>query len=155
MPQESSTIARRAELVAEQLADVGIAVDITQVSREDFSGNVLLPRDFDLVTYSWDAQLLGVASAQSRYRPIDSADNVTGVASGSREQWTEAVTALDDEARHEAVAALDETILEQDVVLPLAVPPVVLAVRDGVAGYGPSTFEKPDYTRVGLTEVGD
>ncbi|WP_375001416.1 ABC transporter family substrate-binding protein [Aeromicrobium sp. CTD01-1L150] len=155
VPEGSSAIVRRAELVTEQLADVGIAVDVTQVPQEDFAEQVFVPRDFDLVTFSWDAQLLGVASAQSRYRPVDSADNVTGVASGSAEQWSDAVTALDDDARHEAVSALDSAVLEQHVVVPLAVPPVVLAVRDGVAGYGPSAFEKPDYTRVGFTDVGD
>ncbi len=150
VPAESPAVLSRARLVAEQLDAAGFRVEVEEVDADAFSEAVLVPRDFDLVSFSWDANLLGVAPAESGYRPVDSADNLTGVASGSREQWSASVGALEDEARHEATAELARVVVEQRVVIPLAVPPKVMAVREGVLNYGPSAFRQPDFTVVGF-----
>ena len=142
----------RAEAVAEQLRDAGATVEVRPVEREDFVEQVLVPRDFDLLTFSYDAAILGVAPMESRLRPAGSVDNVTGVAAGSAEAWDAARVALDPDERAEAIAVLDAQVLEPLVLVPLTVPPEVLAVRDGVANYGPATFLRPDFTRVGLVD---
>ncbi|GAA2072521.1 ABC transporter family substrate-binding protein [Aeromicrobium halocynthiae] len=142
----------RAEAVADQLREAGATVEVRPVAPEDFVEQVLVPRDFDLLTFSYDAAILGVAPMESRLRPAGSVDNVTGVAAGSAEVWEAARVALDPDDRAEAVAALDAQVLEPLVLVPLTVPPEVLALRDGVANYGPSTFLRPDWTRVGLVD---
>lgn len=142
----------RAEVVAEQLRAAGATVEVRPVQPEDFVEQVLVPRDFDLLTFSYDAALLGVAPMESRLRPAGSVDNVTGVAAGSAEAWDAARVALEPDERAEAVAALDAQVLEPLVLVPLTVPPEVLVVREGVANYGPATFLRPDFTRVGLVD---
>lgn len=142
----------RAEAVAEQLRAAGATVEVRPVEPEDFAEQVLVPRDFDLLTFSYDATILGVAPMESRLRPATSVDNVTGVSAGSAEAWAAARAALDPADRAGAVAALDAQVLASLVLVPLTVPPEVLAVREGVANYGPATFLRPDFARVGLED---
>lgn len=142
----------RAEVVADQLRAAGATVEIRPVEPEDFVEQVLVPRDFDLLTFSYDASILGVAPMESRLRPAGSVDNVTGIAAGSAEAWDAARVALEPQARADAVAALDAQVLESLVLVPLTVPPDVLVVREGVANYGPATFLRPDFARVGLVD---
>ncbi|MGJ9411945.1 ABC transporter family substrate-binding protein [Aeromicrobium sp. CF4.19] len=151
VPEDSPGVERRAEVIAGDLAEIGIAVESPRVPLEDFSEAVLVPLDFDLVTFSWDASVLGVESAQSRFRPVDSPANLTGVESGRAGTWSEVAGALDDENRHEAATELDTALLERFVMVPLAVQPSVMAVRENVVNLGPSSFEKPDYTVVGFS----
>lgn len=150
VPEGSPTVTGRARLIGENLAELGIALRTPSVPLEEFTQSVLVPRDFDLVTFSWDASLLGVQSARTRFRPVDAPDNVTGVESGSAQEWAAAGAELDDEERGELVRDLDTTLLEQHVMVPLAVAPSVMAVRQDVVNVGPSAFEQPDWTIVGL-----
>ena len=40
--------------------------------------------------------------------------------------------------------------MRQAVVIPLAVLPEVMEVKDGLVNFGAATFEQPDFTTVGF-----
>lgn len=142
---DGGQVSRRAEAVREQLAEAGITVEIREVAAEDYVADVLVPLDFDLLTFSWPAALYGPAGIEPRFRPITSTQNFTG-SSMSRDPWRALGAAADDDA----AARLQETLRERAVMVPLALVPRVVAVREGVVNVGASSFETPDWTRVGF-----
>jgi peptide/nickel transport system substrate-binding protein len=146
---DAPTIAARAKAVAGQLADVGIRVRVRTVPADAFATRVLLPLDFDLLTFSWGPSLLGPESARDRFRPVTSPSNLTGVASPAG-PWDAVLAARGARARTAATADLETALRREAVVVPLVVTPTVLAVREGVVNVGASSFEQPDWTTVGF-----
>lgn len=146
---DTPALLQRAERIAAQLREVGIVVEVREVAADDFTTDVLLPLDFDLLTFSWGPSLLGAESARDRFRPITSSSNLTGVSSPAG-PWDDARDADGEEALTEALAALDADLREQAVMVPLAVTPSVVAVREGVVNVGATSFEQPDWTVVGF-----
>ncbi len=57
---------------------------------------------------------------------------------------------LDDKLRDKRVAKLDEWVLEDPTIVPLAVTPIAVVVRKGLVNYGAAQFEQPDWTTVGF-----
>lgn len=147
------SVAARAKKIAAQLAEIGIAVKLSTVEPEKFTDQVLLPLDFDLLTFSWGPSLLGPESAEARFRPITSLQNFTGVSSDAG-PWDAAREALDPADLAKATADLDAALREQSVMVPLAVLPNAVAVREGVVNVGATTFEQPRWTTVGFLAEG-
>ncbi len=65
------------------------------------------------------------------------------------------LTTLDDSQRFKRVARLDARIFAKPAMVPLAVTPIVMAVRDDLRNYGAAQFEQPDWTIVGLLKKTD
>ncbi len=141
---DAPQLTARAEAVADQLAEAGIGVEIREVAADDYVADVLVPLDFDLLTFSWAATPFGPDGTEGRFRPVTSPVNFTGV-SMSADPWR-AVTADSDVG---ALAALGEVLRSRAVMVPLALAPQVAAVREGVVNVGASSFETPDWTAVG------
>lgn len=145
----SPSIAARAKSIAAQLAEVGIAVDVRSVEPDAFTADVLVPLDFDLLTFSWGPSLLGAEAARDRFRPITSTSNFTGVSSPAK-PWNVARDADDEDALVDALRDLEADLRKDAVVVPLAVTPSVVAVREGVVNVGATSFEQPQWTTVGF-----
>lgn len=151
VPRETPANAARAKLIVADLAKVGITVKLKDAPQGvDFYEQVVIPLDFDLVTFVRRASPFPLTAAKPLFYPLDSAQNFTGV--GSKRIGTGFDTVLgtlDDELRIKRIAKLDEWLFDEVPVIPLAVTPIVMAVRDGLVNYGAAQFEQPDWTKVG------
>ncbi|WP_040320300.1 ABC transporter family substrate-binding protein [Aeromicrobium marinum] len=142
---------RRTRRIADDLADVGITVDVVEVPAEEFFATVVVPLAFDLVTFLWDGEAFGLTSATARYAPVDAKENFTGQADptvadlGARLRLT-----LDPAARDDLVAQFDAAVFAAGATVPLAVEPQVLAVAEDVVNLEPRQFGGADWTSVGF-----
>jgi len=141
----------RAELIAEDLAEVGITVQVTQVPGSTFFEQVVIPLDFDLTTFTWQTPAFGLSETERLFTPIDSPLNFTGKASGAiTDAFDAAVAELDEQKRSARVAKVDEVARAQASILPLAVLPRVMVVASTVVNYGPTSLADLDWTVVGF-----
>ena len=151
VPSNSPRSEARVKAIADDLEAVGITVKTPTIKAARFFRDTVLPLDFDLVTFTWPASAFPVETAAQRFRPIDSPQNYTGVAGKKLDsRWDDAITTLDDDERAGIIHDLDARLVRQAVVIPLAVLPEVVEVKDGLVNFGAATFEQPDFTTVGF-----
>ena len=130
---------------------MGITVKTPTVEASKFFRDTVVPLDFDLVTFTWPASAFPVQPAERRFRPVDSPQNYTGVAAKSLNgPWGDASAALKEEDRTDRIRGLDAKLMGEAVMVPLAMLPDVVVVKDGLVNYGAATFEQPDFTTVGF-----
>ncbi len=150
-PSDTPRSEARVKAIAGDLEAVGITVKTPTIKASRFFRDTVLPLDFDLVTFTWPASPFPVETAARRFRPIDSPQNYTGVAAKNLDgRWDDASTTLDDDERAGIIHDLDARLVRQAVVIPLAVLPEVVEVKDGLVNFGAATFEQPDFTTVGF-----
>lgn len=156
VPETMASNLRRAELVKSDLAEVGITVQITTVPDDDYVSTVVVPLDFDLVTFLWRGSAFPLSAARQLFTPIDSSRNFTGKASKqTAAAFAAAVEELSAAGRADAVAELEQVVGQQASVVPLAVVPQVMMVDPQVVNFGPTTFADLDWTTVGFSEKDD
>jgi peptide/nickel transport system substrate-binding protein len=152
VPASTPTNSERATAVKSELRKVGILVQLRTVAADSFFDNYVVALNFDLVTFTWRGSPFPVAAAEPLFFPVDSGQNFTGLRDdGLGAAWDKANAALGDAKRHEIVRAIDARLLKEAPIVPIAVTPITVAVRNGVLNYGASQFEQPDWTRVGFT----
>jgi peptide/nickel transport system substrate-binding protein len=151
VPQDTPANTARATAIVKDLRAVGIAVSLRSVPADTFFDQVVIPLDFDLVTFMRRASPFPVTAAKPLFFPLDSPQNYTGIGTERLGTGFDVVLrTLADDLRLKRVAKLDEWIFEDVPIIPLAVTPVVVGVRDGLVNYGASQFEQPDWTAVGF-----
>ncbi len=151
VPEGNEAAASRAEAVAGDLADVGIEVTIEPRPVDTFFSDVVVPLDFDLVTFLWSTDPLDTAAAVARVLPVDSPLNFTGLADPGVAQAADALLrSIEPKAFAAATAAFDTAVLATSVIIPLVVEPHVLAVGDDVVNLMAHRFATPDWTVVGF-----
>lgn len=151
VPQTRSGAAERARLIAENLAEVGIEVEVEPVAEQSFFDDVVIPLDFDLTTFTWQSQAFDLGDLRRLFTPVDSPLNFTGKASKAiGEAFDAAIGEVAEGPRVEAVRELDEVARAQASILPLAVVPSVMAVHPRVVNYGPTAFADLDWTAAGF-----
>jgi peptide/nickel transport system substrate-binding protein len=151
VPEDTPANSARATAIQQDLKAVGIAVKLTSVPADTFFDQVVIPLDFDLVTFIRTASPFPLTAAKPFFFPLDSPENYTGIGTARFGTGFDTVLGtLADDLRRKRIAKLDEWILEDVPVIPLAVTPVAVAVRDGLVNYGATQFEQPDWTTVGF-----
>lgn len=151
VPEGDEITLDRAEAIAEQLAEVGVEVQVEEVEADSFAEAVIVALDFDLVSFSWPASAFPSESVAERFSPVDSNQNFTGVVSDGLTEAVEALrTATDEGDWAKAVDGVDAAARTQASMLPLAPTPITMAVDPMVRNYGPSTFAPIDWTAVGF-----
>ncbi|MET0929312.1 MAG: ABC transporter family substrate-binding protein [Aeromicrobium sp.] len=151
VPEDTPASTERATAIAKDLRAVGIGVTLRSVPADTFFDQVVIPLDFDLVTFIRRASPFPLTAAEPLYFPLDSPQNYTGIGTERFGLGFDTVVGtLADELRLKRVAKLDEWIFEDVPVVPLAVTPTVVAVGDGLVNYGASQFEQPEWTTVGF-----
>ncbi|MDR7085559.1 peptide/nickel transport system substrate-binding protein [Aeromicrobium panaciterrae] len=154
VPIDTPTNLARAEAIKADLDKVGIQVKLKNVPAADFFAKHVVALDFDIVTFAWRGSAFPIAEAQSRFNPIDSSQNFTGVADGDiNDAFDTAAATLDDALRFTRIARLDRRIFAEPAMVPLAVTPIVMAVREDLRNYGAAQFEQPDWTIVGFVSA--
>lgn len=152
VPRDTPTNASRATLIAADLQKVGITVEVRDAPNgADFYDGVVIPLDFDLVTFVRRASPFPLTAAKPQFYPLDSAQNFTGIGPKRFELGFDTVRGtLNDQLRYKRIAKLDEWLFAEAPVVPLAVTPIAVAVQDGLVNYGAAQFEQPDWTAVGF-----
>jgi peptide/nickel transport system substrate-binding protein len=151
VPSDTPRSAARVKAMTEDLEAVGITVKTPTIKASRFFRDTVLPLDFDLVTFTWPASPFPVETAARRFRPIDSPQNYTGVAAKQLDgRWDEASSTLDDDKRASIIHDLDARLVRRAMVIPLAVLPEVVEVKNELVNFGAATFEQPDFTTVGF-----
>ena len=150
-PSDTPRSEARVKAIAGDLEAVGITVKTPTIKASRFFRDTVVPLDFDLVTFTYPASPFPVETAARRFRPIDSPQNYTGVAAKKLNgRWDDASTTLDDDERASIIHDLDARLVREAVIIPLAVIPEVVEVKDGLVNFGAATFEQPDFTTVGF-----
>lgn len=143
----------RAQMIAEDLAEVGIEVKVTQVPGARFFEQVVIPLAFDLTTFTWEGSAFPLTSTERLFTPIDSPLNFTGKASKAiTKAFDDAIGTLDDDQRAGRIAEVDEVARAQASIMPLSVLPRVMAVDPTVVNYGPTSLAALDWTLVGFAQ---
>lgn len=151
VPQDTPANAARAEVIGKDLKAVGIAMTVRSVPAAAFFEKFIIPLDFDLVTFMRQASPFPITSAKPLFFPLDSAQNYSGIGTARFGPGFDTVLAtLANGLRAKRIAKLDEWIFQDVPVIPLAVTPIALSVRDGLVNYGASQFEEPDWPDVGF-----
>ena len=151
VPDTGSGAVQRAEAIAEDLAEVGVRVKVTKVPGATFFQKVVIPLDFDLTTFAWQARPFDLADVKRLFTPIDSPMNFTGKSSkATGKAFDRAIEELDDAKRADAIAEVDTVARAQASIMPLAVIPEVLAVDPRVRNFGPAALAGLDWTSVGF-----
>ncbi len=153
VPEGSEASSARAERIRDDLADVGITVEIEPRPAETFFAEVVVPLDFDLVTFLNEADPFDVVATTDRLTPLDGPQNFTGQADPGVVAAVAALrAAVDPAARAAAAVALDQAVLAAVAVVPLVVEPTVLVVGDDVVNLVAQRYASVDWTKVGFRE---
>lgn len=151
VPEGNEAVATRAEAIAADLADVGIEVVVEPRPVDTFFSDVVVPLDFDLVTFLWSTDPLDTTATVARVQPVDGPMNFTGLADPTVAQAAAGLLAASDPtAFAAAAAAFDTAVLSTYVLIPLVVEPYVLAVGDDVVNLVARRFGVTDWTAVGF-----
>jgi peptide/nickel transport system substrate-binding protein len=151
VPRATPANAQRAKAIARDLRKVGIRVGLRTVPAARFFDTYVISLDFDLVTFTRRASAFPIGATKPVFFPIDSAQNYTGIGPERLGRGFDTVLGtLANGLRTKRIAKLDEWLLEDVPMIPLAVTPLVVAVQDRVVNYGAAQFEQPDWTRVGF-----
>lgn len=154
VPIDTPANLERAQAIKADLEKVGIQVKLKNVPADDFFAKHVVALDFDIVTFAWRGSAFPIAEAQSRFNPIDSSQNFTGVADGDIDDaFDKAAATLDGALRFTRIARLDRRIFAEPAMVPLAVTPIVMALREDLRNYGAAQFEQPDWTIVGFVSA--
>lgn len=154
VPIDTPANLERAQAIKSDLEKVGVEVLFKDVPASDFFSKHVVALDFDIVTFAWRGSAFPIAEAQSRFNPIDSSQNFTGVADGDTDDaFDKAAVTLDDALRFTRIARLDRRIFAEPPMVPLAVAPIVMALREDLRNYGAAQFEQPDWTIVGYVKT--
>ncbi len=154
VPIDTPANLERAQAIKSDLANVGIVVKFKNVPAADFFAKHVVALDFDIVTFVWRGSAFPIAEARSRFNPIDSSQNFTGVADGDIDDaFDKSAGTLVDALRFTRIARLDRRIFAEPAMVPLAVTPIVMALRKDLRNYGAAQFEQPDWTIVGFASA--
>ncbi|MEG9224455.1 ABC transporter substrate-binding protein [Aeromicrobium sp. Sec7.5] len=151
VPQGNEAVATRAEAIQDDLADVGIKVTVEPRAADTFFSEVVVPLDFDLVTFLWSTDPFDTTDTVARVQPVDGPMNFTGLADPAVAQAAAGLLqATDPAAFAAAAAAFDSAVLATYVLIPLVVEPYVLAVGEDVVNLVARRFGSTDWTTVGF-----
>ncbi|MGA8987121.1 ABC transporter family substrate-binding protein [Aeromicrobium sp.] len=151
VPAQTPRNSDRAKRIVADLGKVGIEVKLETVPAEKFFDRRIIPLDFDLVTFVRQASPFPVGPAKAQFYPVDSTQNFTGIGRDEiGKGWDVTIKTLDEQLRFTRITKLDKRLAEDPTVLPLAVTPIAVGVREGLVNYGAAQFEQPDWTLVGF-----
>ncbi|QIS08075.1 ABC transporter family substrate-binding protein [Nocardia arthritidis] len=142
-----------AQIIQQNLAQVGVKVDIVTQPGKGFFTDVIGPGNFDMAQWSWqgDAFPLGSMLQIWGYDPKDFQGNYGHIGSPELNALIEqTLSELDPKKAIELANQVDRKIWEEGHSLPLLQSPGNVAVRANLANYGAAGLASLDYTKVGF-----
>jgi peptide/nickel transport system substrate-binding protein len=145
---------RQVALIAQNnLAQIGVKLEIDAKPGNGFFTNYIIPGDFDIAQFSWVGDAFALCcmnqiyttGAESNFGKISSPEIDAKV--------DEVLDELDPEKARNLANELDKMIWAEGFSLPLFQSPGNVAVRSSLANYGPAGLGDLDYTAIGFAKA--
>ena len=144
-----------ATIAQQNLAAVGVKLNIRTVPGNGLFKDVVDPGNFDIVQFSWSGGILplGVLPQVYAYDPNNRLSNKGRIGSPELNALIEETIAeLDPEKAIELANKADRMIFDIGFSLPIGQSPGAIAVRSTVANYGAFGLASTDATKVGFVK---
>jgi peptide/nickel transport system substrate-binding protein len=141
-----------AQLVQQQLAAIGVDLQIVQDDPNTFFDEHITPGDFDIANFAQMGDgAPPVNNAQSWFTTGDQALGNSGrIGDASINKLLDQASAeLDQDKRFALLNEVDKQVWALGHSLPLYQRPSIVAVRNGLANFGNSGLASTDYTKIG------
>ncbi|NKY85564.1 ABC transporter family substrate-binding protein [Nocardia veterana] len=142
-----------AKIVQQDLAKVGVKLDIQTVPGTGLFTNVIDPGNFDLAQFSWGGSVLPLSALPQiyAYDPNNLQGNKARIGSPElNAKIEETISELDPAKAIELANECDKMIWQEGYSLPLNQASGTYAVRDNLANIGAFGLASPDWTKVGF-----
>jgi peptide/nickel transport system substrate-binding protein len=144
-----------AQLVASQLAQIDVKVNIKQVNGAQLLSSYVEPGNYDFTVFSWLGGNFPISGASTIYEPeqpgSDWQQNYSRVSVPQIDTlFKQAESSLDQAAADAAANQADALIWQNVLSLPLYQRPDIWAVNSNVANFGAFGFASIDWTAVGF-----
>ncbi|MGO1257320.1 MAG: ABC transporter family substrate-binding protein [Brachybacterium sp.] len=151
IPADTKSNSDRARQVQTNLNAIGFNVELQTVPSDGYFPDYVMPKSFDMVTFSWVGTAFPETSSVNLMYPLESGQNYTGFADDRLGPLNEQIKgAFDEEERRKVANEISTIIAESFVVIPFYATPIIFAVKTGVVNTGASQFETTDWTQVGI-----
>ncbi|TQM29468.1 ABC transporter family substrate-binding protein [Nocardia bhagyanarayanae] len=142
-----------AQIVQQNLAAVGVKLNIQTVPGTGLFKDVIDPGNFDIAQFSWGGSALPLGALQQvyYYDPNNLMGNKARIGSPELNALIDKTIAeLDPDKAIELANQCDQMIFAEGYSVPLHQASGTYAVRDNLANYGAFGLATPDYTKVGF-----
>ncbi|WP_338770526.1 ABC transporter family substrate-binding protein [Nocardia vulneris] len=142
-----------AQIAQQNLAKVGVKLEIQTVPGNGLFTDVVDPGNFDVVQFTWSGSIfpLGALPQIYAYDPAVPQSNKGKIGTPELNALIEEVISeLDPQKAVELANKADRMIFEEGFSLPIVQSPGAVAVRDNLANYGAFGLASVDYTKVGF-----
>ncbi len=144
-----------AQIAQQNLAKVGVKLEIQTVPGNGLFTDVVDPGNFDVVQFTWSGSIfpLGALPQIYAYDPAVPQSNKGKIGTPELNALIEEVISeLDPQKAVELANKADRMIFEEGFSLPIVQSPGAVAVRDNLANYGAFGLASVDYTKVGFVK---
>lgn len=145
----SATTTALAKAYQQMMKNAGIQVELDERDNSKFS-TTITSGDFEVIAMNWSSPSPYSQVNVSQLYGSESASNFTGVGSKEVDELAAVPGTIADQL--EAVAAAnkaEKAALELYGTMPVSVPPSMVAVKQGLANYGPAGFTTLDVINLG------
>lgn len=145
----SATTTALAKAYQQMMKNAGIQVELDERDNSKFS-TTITSGDFEVIALNWSSPSPYSQVNVSQLYGSDSDSNFTGVGSEEVDRLAAVPGTIADQL--EAVAAAnkaEKAALELYGTMPVSVPPSMIAVKQGLANYGPAGFTSLDVINLG------
>jgi peptide/nickel transport system substrate-binding protein len=131
-----------AQLVQTQLAEVGIEVEIVDMSLQEW-GNILVAGEFEMMAFTWSGTPFPYVGVKQLFG--NGGDSNFGFSNipGIDELIDEMIVTVDDSERARIANEIDLILWEYGHTIPLYQRPELIATRSDLANYGAFGFIRP------------
>ncbi|KAF0849646.1 ABC transporter family substrate-binding protein [Nocardia caishijiensis] len=142
-----------AQIVQQNLAQIGVKLNIQTVPGAGLFKDVIDPGNFDLAQFSWGGSVLPLGALPQiyAYDPNNLKSNKARIGSPELNALIDRTIAeLDPDKARELANECDKMIFAEGYSIPLQQASGTYAVRENLANYGAFGLASPDYTKVGF-----
>jgi peptide/nickel transport system substrate-binding protein len=155
-PQGVKTTSNEAQMVKADLAKIGIGLQETPVSGDDFFDKYINTGNFDITAFAYTGNPFPISSGAPQIQSVTDPKNIhNNPRLDKNPAIDQALTkALADTDPAQAVAdanAADKLATEQASLIPLYQRPQIWATKMNLANFGAFGFQDYDWTKVGFT----
>ncbi|MCA2209964.1 ABC transporter family substrate-binding protein [Nocardia rosealba] len=142
-----------AQIVQQNLAQIGVKLNIQTVPGAGLFKDVIDPGNFELAQFSWGGSVLPLGALPQiyAYDPNNLKSNKARIGSPELNALIErTISELDPDKARELANECDKLIFASGYSIPLQQASGTYAVRENLANYGAFGLASPDYTKVGF-----
>ncbi|MCX5042262.1 ABC transporter family substrate-binding protein [Aldersonia sp. NBC_00410] len=150
---QSTTWVQIAQIIQQNLAQIGVKLNIDTRSGQGYFTDVIQPGDFDIAQWSWAGDAFPISSLPQiyAYNPDDLQGNYGRIGSPELNDLIERTTSeLDPQKATEMANEVDRQVWAEGHSMTLVQAPGNVGVRDNLANFGAAGLASYDYTIIGF-----